>query len=472
VIMPDEKNGAAGQKRAGLPPGSEMSPAPAGTDDSQQGRRASLRWVIGAGMIAATVAATFNLVYYLKVGAWQILAVVVVMALAIVCLLPAAFLARSPGSGDGVGGKGRRLPILRGTAGFDAAGAWVVIVMLLGFALTELFHQGVTLFLAPGGAVLILIVGLMVMPRRWPLLLVLVAAYGLYMVLVNWLEPSLPFARYDMGQLGQNSNVFAFFLVFCLLVAALAGIVRAYRSIVTIRLRLPASFSLVVLLTVTLLGAAVLYVASGSGRQQSVRQLDAVASIKEAEIQRWVGAVETDLRLVLDDVRVLPRMLIMLQDPRLADAQELFVWNSMSQVAGRSELLDGLLLLDPAGQVIVSTDVTEKGQDRSDAAYFQEGLQGFSVQPPVYSAADDAFVLVASRPVVDGLGNVVGVLVANLSLSPLAAMLGRQAWMGVTGEVFMVDRSGALLTDLRFADEATAPASVVGSFSVGPESQS
>ncbi|HSJ52411.1 MAG TPA: cache domain-containing protein [Anaerolineae bacterium] len=406
--------------------------------EGQRERRATLRWVLIPGVLGASLVAAFNLYFLANVGAWQFLAVAGAMGLALVCMLVAALLARR-----------ERM---------DSAGGWVLLGLACALFVAELLHRGLTLYLVPGGILLILITGYLVLPRRLLLVALLAATFAGYAWLVNRFETWLPFQRYDMQQLGTGGDVFAVFVVGFLLLGGVWGIIRGYRRIVAIRTRLAVSFVLVVLLTATIILAAAIAVLYQNGRERAITQLDSIARIKEVEIERWVRGVDADLDLVLQDSQVMPRVLVLLQNPEMGEAQEYFTRAYLEQVVARTERLETLALLDAKGRVVLSTRMEEKGRNEGAELYFQGGLDDFYLQPPVYSRGAGGVtgsvgevVIMAARPVMDAEGETVGVLAARVRVSSLAEILGRQSWIGDTGEIYIVDRNGVLLTPLRFS---------------------
>lgn len=425
-------------------PSAEPGGAPARGEIARE-RRAALRWLLIFGMLGACLAAAFNVYFFVLVGAWQFLAVVGGLALAGACLVVAA-----------VQGRRERL---------DTAGAWVLGAGVVAFVTAELFHRGVSLYVAPGASLLLLVGGLLLLPRRFPLAALLATAYVGYVWFIDQMETWLPFQRYDMQQLGDSGDVFAVFIIAFLLVGVGSGIVYSYRRIVAIRTRLAVSFVLVEMLTAVIILAVAIAIVYQNGRDLVINQLDTVARMKEVEIGRWIRGVEEDLDLVLQESQLTPRILLLLQEPEVGEAQQYFTLTYLDQMVARSERLESLLLLDTKGTIVLSTRPEEQGLNQAAERYFQGGLEDFYLQPPVYreapawqagAGAEGEVVIMAARPVVDLEGKTVGVLAGRVRAASLGEMLGRQAWIGDTGELYLVDGNGIVLTDLRFAPIAAS----------------
>jgi len=221
---------------------------------------------------------------------------------------------------------------------------------------------------------------------------------------------------------------------------------RTYQRISTIRFRLPASFVLVVLLSLIVISAVLFSVGSQAGRRQAINQLESVARIKEAEIQGWVDSLETDLRSTISGDQVSPRVLLLWQ----TDSQEHWMRNHLQQVVRQNKRFEELFLIDPQGQAILSSDPTQERRNHGGQTYFQEGLKGFYIQPPAYSALLGHPSVIAALPVLDPDGRTLGVLAGRVDADTLSEIMGERAWLGDTGEIYLVDSDYNLLSALRF----------------------
>jgi len=221
---------------------------------------------------------------------------------------------------------------------------------------------------------------------------------------------------------------------------------RTYQRISTIRFRLPASFVLVVLLSLIVISTVLFSVGSQAGRRQAINQLESVARIKEAEIYGWVDSLESDLRSTISGDQVSPRVLLLWQ----TDSQEHWMRNHLQQVVRQNNRFEELFLIDPQGQAILSSDPTQERRSHAGQAYFQEGLKGFYVQPPAYSALLGHPSVIAALPVVDPDGGTLGVLAGRVDADTLSEIMGERAWLGDTGEIYLVDSDYNLLSALRF----------------------
>ena len=216
-------------------------------------------------------------------------------------------------------------------------------------------------------------------------------------------------------------------------------------------------FVTLVLLPGIVTGAALAVVGLQNGRQQAINQLESVARIKEAEIINWADDVQTDLLTALGGGQVEPRLQVFLQSAAPSESQTYWLRSHFQQVVAQAVRLDELFLLNAQGDVILSSDITREGQSHSGQPHVTEGAKGFYIEPPAYSSSDGQIAIFAALPVFGPEGQVLGVLAARVNPGTLAAIMGERAWLGDTGEVYLVDRNHILLADLRFDDRLYIP---------------
>lgn len=454
MTMPQDLNkpkagGAAGSQHAGAPV--ERNVAIMALDPMVQERRATFLWGLRLGAVSAAAVGLFNVVAFLQTDVWQMLALATATLVALLGLLPAAWFGRRA-----FGPREDERPPYE-TTQFQVAAYWILGAMLFVLGAANLLYEGLTPHLTVGGMLLTLIVGILFLPSKWRVWLAAMAAYGVLVLLVDLFEP-LP--RYNVAYMNPQAGSLGLALLAFLMVAALWAILRAYRRIMAIRLRLLLSSALVVLLTAVVVATALVVVGSQNGRQQAINQLEAIANIKQSEIDNWLAEVRSDLGAVVGDTEVMPRALILLKNPGLSPAQEFFTWSYLRQVVAQTPRLEALSLLDQNGHLVLSTAADELAEALGDQPVFEQGLQGFYLQPPTFSPAERRTRIFAARPVVDEDGQTYGVVVGSVASSSLSEILGQRAWVGETGELYLVDGQGYLLSERRHAGTEAGGAAI------------
>jgi len=230
--------------------------------------------------------------------------------------------------------------------------------------------------------------------------------------------------------------------------------VHAFR-IGTIRTRLFIAFVLVVLLLAVVVGTAVAVLGFQSAREQATRQLEAVATLKEGEIKKWMRDSQTELISVLNaDVPSRYLHWLSLEDSRdpLRRVAHQRVQEQFRQATRHGRWFRELALLDPKGEVVVATDRIEEGENYSDQIYFQEGLSRAYMQPPSISPALSRMSIVFTQPVEDREGRTF-VLVGRSSAGVLEeVMLGRTG-LGETMETYIVNGDYVPVTPTKLSGE-------------------
>ncbi|HSJ55483.1 MAG TPA: GAF domain-containing protein, partial [Anaerolineae bacterium] len=220
----------------------------------------------------------------------------------------------------------------------------------------------------------------------------------------------------------------------------------------TIRARLLVAFVVMVLLPVLVLGSAVAIGGVRGFRQQVENHLGSVTILKEAEISSWQADLQFDLVMALTGEDVQRRAIVLLegvQDPATVQLAESVLGTRFARVIEQTGRYQEIFMMDLNGNVLLSTDPTQKGTVRSSQAYFQEGLDGPYLQPPRYSPETMQAAAYAARPVTNYQGQVLGVLVGRASLAKLNAIMAERTGLGSTGETYLVAASHTLLTPTR-----------------------
>jgi GAF domain-containing protein/HAMP domain-containing protein len=382
------------------------------------------------GAVFAAISAGSFLVLYLRTGAWQVLVDVAGILLGALCLAPARWSAR----------RGR----------LDTAGYWILLALVIVYGTGELVWSDATLPLAVSVGLLILLVASVLRPRRWGVWLAAAILYGIYVFLVNWLEPLPRYPILASSPVTQLINI-------PLALAVLWQAIRVFR-IGTIRTRLISAFMATALLSVAAVSVGSIVLGFRSGQQQVIRQLESVATLKEAEISTWLDRMQSDLAAVLIDEDNSVRLDLLLSVARdYYDVSYQSVRHglrtSLGRLAAQMQHFEELFLMDLNGQVILSTDEAQEGKIYAHEAFFQRGLEDIYVEPPFYSPSLDRSSIVAARPIMTQGGEVVGVLAGRANLEVLSEIMRERAGLGESGETYLVGADRALLTALRSGEE-------------------
>jgi GAF domain-containing protein/HAMP domain-containing protein len=332
----------------------------------------------------------------------------------------------------------------------DAAGHLILVGIGIVLISSELVLAGATLYLTIAGVCIFVLAGYVSLPRRY---FTWLAAVILFLLLVASINLVGPLPRYVIGQ-SPATTIFVPTISLFIVVAMAWLAVRAFR-LGTIRTRLLVTFILVVLVPAVVIIASSIIVGLSTGQQRVSAQLESVTSLKESEINTWLENLQFDLILALTGDEITQRAIVLLaeQDPSLYPIGHDVLQTRFQQVIREPGRFDELFLMNLEGQVLVSNDNAQEGKIYRDEAFFQQGILGPNVQPPFDFPALDQIMVVASRPVLNTQGDVIGVLAGRANLNELDRIMAERAGLGTTGETYLVDADHILLTRNRFGEQ-------------------
>lgn len=327
----------------------------------------------------------------------------------------------------------------------DAAGYWIFGAVIVSYGVSEALWMGETIYNAISGALLIFLLGHIVLPRKWPRWLAAAGVYLIYILLINLWAPDF---RYDPASEAQWWIYIDLGITGLLSSAAISRIIRA-AAIGSIRVRLLVAFVLIALLPVVAVSAVYAVVGMQSAQTQARTQLESIVSLKESEIDTWVETLQAELATMLssqygrDDAALLVQRSLPAQE-RAASYFRLR-GHFLSAVTG-GRRFEELFLLDREGKVILSTEPTREGLNQEEEQYFLIGLEQPYMTKLQYFTVFDQVATVFSRPVVDTRGEPVGVLAGRASLNVLRDIILSPIGLGETGDVYMLDLDGVMIT--------------------------
>ncbi|MCK5268312.1 MAG: PAS domain S-box protein, partial [Spirochaetes bacterium] len=131
--------------------------------------------------------------------------------------------------------------------------------------------------------------------------------------------------------------------------------------------------------------------------------------------------------------------------------------NTIKRLQGTEKIfkdVDEIFVLDVNGKIVASSNEREIGLDRSGNAYFLGGKLDSYIKDIYLSKATDEKSFAVSAPIMDEkTGNLLGVVVARIGLDLLEKITTDNAGLGKTGEIFLVNQYGYVITPLRFIKE-------------------
>lgn len=111
------------------------------------------------------------------------------------------------------------------------------------------------------------------------------------------------------------------------------------------------------------------------------------------------------------------------------------------------------LLLNATGKVIAASNAKNIGQDKSGQSYFNLGKKGVYLSDIYFSTETGAPVLTAGAPLFGTANQLIGELVAHYNLNELNAIMTDATGLGQTGEIYLVNQFGYMISPSRFMPE-------------------
>lgn len=184
-------------------------------------------------------------------------------------------------------------------------------------------------------------------------------------------------------------------------------------------------------------------------------RLEAVATLKEVELNRWVNDLRDEV-VSLGTASQLQQSVDLLDsvrkdDPDYAVAKDQILQFLTAEILSHPSFLEISVLSDTGGTVLVSTITENEGQSRLNEKYYAQGRLDIFVQTVHSTPQNSEKVMIIATPVKSSTGTLIGVIVAQVDLERLDTIILERSGLGSTGETYLVDASNNFVTAARFA---------------------
>ncbi len=221
--------------------------------------------------------------------------------------------------------------------------------------------------------------------------------------------------------------------------------------------RLVAYFLVLSLISVGLTGYLVYNRATDALKISVFERLEAVVAFKADAFNRWIEDRRTDITFLawLPEVRTQAGVLGRHDpaDPSYKTAYRILS-DYMTFVASRTYNIEELFILDSRGAIIYSTQQRNKGRSCSGMPFFIKGRSMTYVQNAYVSPVSGKLTITLSTPLFDRNGRRIGVLAAHLNLIHMNRLFTERSGLGQTGETYLIDSRGNLISDTRYDHRA------------------
>ncbi|MBF0490669.1 MAG: PAS domain-containing protein [Candidatus Omnitrophica bacterium] len=188
--------------------------------------------------------------------------------------------------------------------------------------------------------------------------------------------------------------------------------------------------------------------------------IKSISNALESDVQSRSRHIETYLKMSKSSLIqasrsvMLPRLLK--TSPDDSGYQDVLK-NATILLKGKKDVDDSVLeylLLDSSGKVITSTDEVSVGQDESSDAFFLGAQKSVYIKDIYFSPKEKQPLMTISAPIFDGKeGKFLGVLVQKLRLNELVNIVTQRTGLGETGEIYIVNKYGYMITSSHFRND-------------------
>jgi HAMP domain-containing protein/putative methionine-R-sulfoxide reductase with GAF domain len=182
------------------------------------------------------------------------------------------------------------------------------------------------------------------------------------------------------------------------------------------------------------------------------KNLDLLATLQENQVEQWISSQIAALSSLAHDPsleRQIRSFLVTNTSESDKQTARLSINAHLSSFLVQHADFDEVFLLSGDGRVAASTDVTHQGQLETEAPYFDQGSEARFFAPSVFVDRLEHSSLVVAEPLRYVTGEPIGVLVGLVKPEPLARLMQSAPGLGESGQTYLVDKEGALVTPLR-----------------------
>ncbi|MBE7530347.1 MAG: GAF domain-containing protein [Ardenticatenaceae bacterium] len=224
-----------------------------------------------------------------------------------------------------------------------------------------------------------------------------------------------------------------------------------------IRWRLIGAFVLLAVLPMVLVVSIIVSNTINQIRQQTLNGLEAIAQLKQDQLDRWVRDSQSTLEqfpigrhaeMVRDGV-------VSFEAGELAEGEQRALETLFAQAASGSSFFEELFLYTPEGVILASSSPVQTGKLVVNQPYYTADLAESSFQTPYYDLSVGGLTMVLTHILQDEqTGEPIGVLAGRLDLTTLGDIMLERTGLGETGETYLVSaESNYLLTPSRFEED-------------------
>ncbi len=232
----------------------------------------------------------------------------------------------------------------------------------------------------------------------------------------------------------------------------------------TIKAKLTFSFLALSLLPIIAIGSLAYITSRSTLEKEIASKLEAVADNKGYTLTTWfkshladgasLAAAQSVKDLLSPSFRIIyPNLAAKTDAERIQRVKDLITARQETEAA-----FADVLVVDADGKVIASSSkvLPQEGKNLSELGLAKsDDIETPRISPVFFSPLAQQHVMMVLHPVHDNNAKVVGYVVLEVELRPIARLIEERSGLGQTGEVIIVDRDRRMLTQSRFTEQPT-----------------
>lgn len=215
----------------------------------------------------------------------------------------------------------------------------------------------------------------------------------------------------------------------------------------SLKKKLVAYFLVIAITPLVLVGIITYISAKNALQKQFINGFTAVSQGREESIVRYLRTKVKVTKGFASDMYLRNMAEKIIQQGAGVDELSRYIREDKEPV---DQEIEATNLLNLDGKIIASSDKAELGADKSTDPYFVGGRQGTFIKDPYYSSSGFAALAVATPVKSVTTGKIIGVLVNRYAIGELNHILNDKQGMGDTGETYLVNKDGLMITESRF----------------------
>ncbi len=229
----------------------------------------------------------------------------------------------------------------------------------------------------------------------------------------------------------------------------------------SVRNRLLFSFVIVALISTIILTAITVYQQFQNSQKNALDKLEAIASLKEDEINTWVNSLQSTVKTIAVNKNLNQEMTTVLSQTPLTGPDQpmtedqMTLKDQLTSFKDQNNYFDDFFITDLNGNVLISTDPSANNLSRIRGDW--SSFKGAILKPfnsPIIRGTSNVYEssssLISAVPIMGNDNQTIGILAGRASVITLYQILSKLSGLGTTGETYLVGTDEKMVTATRF----------------------